>query len=185
MAFLKQSKSLHIKENPFWQFSLQTFEKSSNRTALLHLQDKHDLNINLILALLWYANSGRGICSTDALKNLLSLIEPWQKKITEKLRELRNKISKENKELYQFALATELYSEKIQQTIIYDFFIGSFTKPRNALKQSSDAIQNLQSYFEMCKVHLTDECYPHIRVLLSNVFTAFNEHDFPQLSLEF
>lgn len=184
MGFLKTNKPLTIKEHSLWRFSIDFYADKTNREALLFLQKQHQLNINIILAMLWHAVSGRGTCKLESIKNLLTVIKPWQINITEGIRDIRCKIDKQHQELYQLALDAELYSEKIQQSIIYDFFIDTYSSSVSSKKKAKEGIHNLQTYLTLTKVNLSDLGYQHTRHLLSQAFVAFKEYDFPQMSLE-
>lgn len=184
MTILKHNKQVSIKENALWQFSLKFYADDSNRIAFLFLQDQYNLNINMMLGLIWYAASGYGYCTPEAVLKLHESLTPWQTLITMPLRALRKRISKDNAEFYQALLGTEVFSEKMQQCIIYDFFYGPAKQVTNNSKKAKQGAFNLQTYFSICKVNLSEEAYQHARQLLSNAFAAFKDYAFPQLSLE-
>ncbi len=184
MTILKQRKQTTFKDSELWQFSLKFYADENNRTAFLFLQDHYQLNINIMSSLIWYAASGRGHCSSVEIQQLNDLIAPWQNLVTNELRILRKKISKDDQDLYQSVLSTEIYSEKIQHNIIYDFFMYTTKHITNATKKAKQAAINLQIYFSICKANLSEEGYKHTRYLLSKAFTEFKDYEFPQLSLE-
>ncbi len=43
-------------DNPLWQYACEVYSKAGVETALLHLQDKHRADVNLILQALWLAS---------------------------------------------------------------------------------------------------------------------------------
>ena len=45
-------------DNGLWQYACQVYSKAGVEAALLHLQDEHGADINLILQALWLANEG-------------------------------------------------------------------------------------------------------------------------------
>lgn len=184
MTILKHNKQAPLKDNELWQFSLKFYADESNRNSFLFLQEHCNLNINLMLGFLWYAASGRGACTTEQIKQLNVLISPWQTLITQELRVLRKQLEPQKTEFYQAVLASEIYSEKTQQAIIYDFFYAPIKLTGNNQKKAKQGALNLQTYFSICKANLSELGYKHTRHLLSNAFPAFKDFDFPQLSLE-
>jgi len=185
VGFLKSDKPLVIKDNALWLFSIEFYAVEENRASLLFLQEQYALNINIILALLWFSKTGRGICGKTQLNLLLQTIYPWQHLITEALRDLRKQSSKENEHLYQSILDVEIFSEKIQQCLIHDFFFNTCESKISCEKQAKAAMHNLQNYLSLSKVSLSDTAYQHIRNLLSHTFASINDFDFPQISFEF
>lgn len=184
MTILRHNKPITIKDHALWQFSLKFYADAGNKTAFLFLQDQYDLNINMMLGLIWYAASGYGYCTSEAILKLHELLTPWQTFITQPLRLLRKQLSKDKSEFYQALLATEVFSEKMQQCIIYDFFYAPSKQVTNSGKKAKQGAINLQTYFSICKANLSEEGYQHARHLLSNAFIAFKDYAFPQLSLE-
>lgn len=185
MGFLKSDKPVIIKDHSLWIFSVELYANEANRQALLFLQEQYQLNINVILAMLWLAKTGRGICETSCLESLLKAVNPWQQLITEALRDLRKHIDKKNTELYQSVLDIEIFSEKIQQCVIHDFFSNTKKSVVNSDKKAKDAIHNLQTYLTLAKARPSDSGYQHIRHLLSDTFSAFKAFDFPQTTFDF
>lgn len=184
MTILKQKKPIILKDSELWQFSLTFYSEASNRAAFLFLQDHYDLNINVMLGLLWYAASGRGACTVKQIANLHNILIPWQSMVTKELRNLRQQINKSETNLYEAIFATEIFSEKIQQCIICDFFNAPTKLVNNPSKKAKQGALNLQTYFAVCNAPLTEEGYQHTRHLLDNAFPAFKDYEFPQLSLE-
>lgn len=47
-----------VDDNPLWRYACQVYSQSGVEKALLHLQDAHGADINLILQALWLASEG-------------------------------------------------------------------------------------------------------------------------------
>ena len=75
--------------NPFWDFSLQYYNKDGIPELLLYLQDSHDLDVNLILLGIWAGiEFGYLLCEEDFSK-LDFVAGNWRKSIIEPLRKMR------------------------------------------------------------------------------------------------
>jgi uncharacterized protein (TIGR02444 family) len=114
--------------NPFWQFACDFYSQPDAAEALLCLQDKHLLNINILLLLIWLGEQGLSI-NKYQLDSLLVFNMPMDNNIISPLRKARTALKFEEhlksyyKTLKQLELALEqeairnLYQHS--QTIIF------------------------------------------------------------------
>lgn len=82
-------------ENALWQFSLAFYAAPGVAKALITLQDRDGLDVNLILFALWLGLSGHRRFDRDALTAADRAIRDIRAEIVEPLRTLRQKL-KEN-----------------------------------------------------------------------------------------
>jgi len=76
----------------FWDFSVAVYEKSGVQPACLGLQDRHGLDVNLLLYCCWIAACGRGVLSADELAAAAALSAPWHDRIVKGLRAVRQEL---------------------------------------------------------------------------------------------
>jgi uncharacterized protein (TIGR02444 family) len=76
----------------FWRFSLAFYERAGVSEALIALQDRAGLDINLVLFAIWIGVSGRGRLASEELTTADLLIRPIRTDIVEPLRALRRKL---------------------------------------------------------------------------------------------
>ena len=115
-----------IDDNEFWKFSLTIYRAPHVEDGLLLMQDRHGLDVNLILLCCWLG--GRGVrLKENSLSLLIKETKPWREKVVEPLRHLRRMIKREipicanlpTETIRQQIKVVELESEKFQQDILY------------------------------------------------------------------
>ncbi|MGH6960545.1 MAG: TIGR02444 family protein, partial [Dongiaceae bacterium] len=77
--------------NPFWDFSLALYGKPGATPALLGLQDRVGLDVNLLLYACWAGSQGRVLSAAD-LAAVEAAAAPWQAEIVRPLRALRRRL---------------------------------------------------------------------------------------------
>jgi uncharacterized protein (TIGR02444 family) len=76
----------------FWRFSLAFYERPGVSKALIALQDRAGLDINLVLFAIWIGVSGRGRLAREELTTADLIVRPIRTHIVEPLRALRRKL---------------------------------------------------------------------------------------------
>jgi uncharacterized protein (TIGR02444 family) len=104
----------------FWRFSVAFYDLPGVSRALIALQDRERLDVNLILFAIWVGISGRGRLDRNAVMAADCAICEVRTEIVQPLRTLRRKLAKhpdaDVQELRQGLKALELASEKMVQT---------------------------------------------------------------------
>lgn len=105
----------------FWSWSLERYERNSAAETLLRLQDKHKLNVNLLLWCCWCAEFYEP-CSTTVIHQAEQTTGTWNKRITAPLRSVRRYLKsgedaekKQRKALRKMIKDAELHAEKVEQ----------------------------------------------------------------------
>ena len=78
-------------DSAFWRFSLRFYALPDVAPACLALQDEANVDVNLMLFLLFLAESGRAITHDDVAR-LDAGIAPWRSEVVEPLRALRRRL---------------------------------------------------------------------------------------------
>jgi len=106
-------------EEAFWRFSLAFYEQPGVAQALLALQDRDSLDVNLMLLALWLGISGRGRLESDTLAEAGRAIGRIRAEIVEPLRTLRRKLrdhaDEDVQQLRKGVKGLELDGEKLVQ----------------------------------------------------------------------
>jgi uncharacterized protein (TIGR02444 family) len=76
-------------DHPFWDFSLEVYHREGVGAACLHLQERHAIDVNVVLFCLWLGESGRGVMTGDELAALAGAVEDWHKVVVRGLRAVR------------------------------------------------------------------------------------------------
>jgi len=75
-------------DNPFWDFSLAVYARPGVADACLALQERHGLDVNLLLFCCWAGARGRALTG-DELARLVAAARPWQEGVVKPLRAAR------------------------------------------------------------------------------------------------
>ncbi len=133
-------------ENPFWNFSLQFYRQPGVADLCLSLQDRHAIDVNLMLYMLWLATRG-GSVSQSEVAAIAEHIKHWHESVVVPLRTVRRSIAKSTPlsartEFRNRVKALELQAERIEQDDLFSLSgAPTVTKPKIAA-----ARENLRSY---------------------------------------
>jgi uncharacterized protein (TIGR02444 family) len=75
----------------FWSFSLALYGKPGVAAALIGLQDRLNLDVNMLLYCCWVGCEGRSVSAAD-LAAVEVVAEPWQAEVVRPLRALRRRL---------------------------------------------------------------------------------------------
>ena len=78
-------------DSAFWRFSVRFYALPEIAPACLALQDEADVDVNLLLFLLFLADNNR-VLTRDEVARLDALIQPWRSEVVEPLRALRRRL---------------------------------------------------------------------------------------------
>ena len=78
-------------DGTFWSFTLELYGKAGVAPALIGLQDRLGLDVNMLLYCCWSGAAGR-VLSRDDLKAVEAVAEPWQSEVVRPLRSLRRRL---------------------------------------------------------------------------------------------
>ena len=110
--------------NPFWDFSLAVWGREAVEPACLALQERHGIDVNLLLFCGWAGRRGHALDAAD-LARLIEAARPWREATVLPLRKLRKWLKDQNVApgtaagaLRVRIKANELESEAIQQQLL-------------------------------------------------------------------
>jgi uncharacterized protein (TIGR02444 family) len=146
----------------FWEFSLAVYSKPEVPEACLELQDKFSADVNVLLFMLWAADQGRRLDAQDISK-VAGLVTDWQNEVVRPLRLTRRFLKspaaawqlEEVTALRQRIKANELEAERVQQTVMANFFYGDTIGQPD---EFDPAVQfNIKTYAALLGVVFPDE----------------------------
>lgn len=112
--------------NPFWTWSVKAYALPGVRQACLSMQDRHGLNVNIILWICWLSQQGRN--PLPVLDEAIKDIARWNSDMTQPIRNIRQAADRNTQpSLYQKLLDAELEAEKVEQSRLYDHSAGADT----------------------------------------------------------
>jgi uncharacterized protein (TIGR02444 family) len=98
--------------NPFWSFSLALYGRPGVAPALIGLQDRLGLDVNMLLFCCWTGTVGRPLSPAD-IAAVEHIAEPWQAEVVRPLRALRRRLKGGFADLP--AAAVEAYRKRINE----------------------------------------------------------------------
>ncbi|HZA67209.1 MAG TPA: TIGR02444 family protein [Geminicoccaceae bacterium] len=80
--------------NPFWNYALDLYRREGVEGACLELQERHDLDVNLVLLCCWLATRGVEV-ERDWLARTGAIVDRWQAEVVRPLRAVRGRLKAE------------------------------------------------------------------------------------------
>ena len=84
--------ALAFPPSDFWDFSLSLYGKPGVAPACLALQERHGLDVNVLMFCLWLAASGRGPVRAATLAEAFAAAEAWHAEAVRPLRAVRRRL---------------------------------------------------------------------------------------------
>ena len=155
MAEINPKRELNLKysQTSFWVYSVNYYGRDGASDSLLSLQNRHDLDINLILLALWTGAEMGILLKKEHFAILDAKAYEWRNNIIKPLRSSRQAIKSFTSmnigladDIYQKIKSAELDAEHVAQT----FLAGSLSSLPETTTTSDychAATSNLASYF--------------------------------------
>ncbi len=163
-----------LPNHPFWTFSCQTYEQA--KVALLALQNRHNLNVNVLLFCCWIAASNQGTLSKQEIKKLLAVIHTWHERIVVPLRELRARLKESTlvyltENLIEEALDIEITAEHIEQLFMLDVTLKKAQrKSKNLTFRATQTCQNIELYRQIVYVYFDEKDCVYLSEILAILY---------------
>lgn len=176
------------KGNPLWEFATWAYAQAGVEKACLALQNRLNVDVNIVLFCMWLAYRGTGSNSlAKYLASALKLSRDWQKNLVEPLRTCLNNLKDllENSpmagadraaatSLHERVKQSELDMEQLQTLALYSLVLEGTDSgiTRSPVEQKDDALNNLTVYFAATGVKLDPLAQAHIMRILTALFGA-------------
>ena len=178
-----------VKSNPLWEFMIWSYKEPGVEKACLALQNKHNIDVNILLFCMWLAQ--RSVGSSNLARYLagaLKLSRDWQHKLVEPLRTCRTNMKDfiegadmtgphraAATDLRERVKACEQDMEQLQTLALYALVAREGTDEgahRAPAEQKDDANNNLTVYFTATGVKLDPLGQAQVMRILTAVFGA-------------
>ncbi|HVT28471.1 MAG TPA: TIGR02444 family protein [Lacipirellulaceae bacterium] len=106
--------------NPLWRFSLDVYAAPGVSSECLDLQDRHGLDVNILLFVVWLGVA-RGLTVSPAhLEQLNATVTEWQRDVVCPVRAVRRRVkSLGRSDLYEEIKTLELKLEWAEQSMLF------------------------------------------------------------------
>jgi uncharacterized protein (TIGR02444 family) len=164
--------------NQLWDYASRLYAKENVRDVCLDLQDRHGLDVNILLFCCWNAASGRGQFTEDELTNGLERVADWRDNVIVPLRELR-KYLKGNTEpaparlagsLRHVIVESELFSEHLEVLILSEAVDRPGTGSFDLDQQAEDGATNIAAYLKLHGCHIKARDRDQLHVIWQEAF---------------
>ena len=155
MAETDPNRELNQKcsETSFWDYSVDYYDRDGVSDSLLSLQNRHDLDINLILLALWTGAEMGILLKKEHFAILDAKAYEWRDNIIKPLRSSRQAIKSFTSmnigltdDIYQKIKSAELDAEHVAQIFLSGSLL-SLPEPTDTSDYCHAATLNLASYF--------------------------------------
>ena len=139
-------------DNPFWDFSLATYGRPGVAAACLGLQDRHGIDVNVLLFCCWVGASGGGVLGPAEMAAALAVAGPWQRDVVVPLRRIRRDLKgagEAGESLKRRVAAVEIDAEHAEQLMIAATWARRPDAALGEMQRIGDACANLRRYLEV------------------------------------
>jgi uncharacterized protein (TIGR02444 family) len=140
----------------FWRFTLAVYGRPGIAPALVELQDRHGLDVNLALFCAWLGWSGRGQATEALLDRAERAVADWRREIVEPLRAVRRALKGKREpagasELREAVQRQEIEAERLAQRLLVSV-LPSESLPTPAPMRRADVAANLTLYCNLLRI---------------------------------
>lgn len=176
------SDSNDLPDSLFWNFTLGVYGHPGVSQACIGLQDRHGLNVNMLIFCLWAGSHGQSL-AVGELERLEAALTPWDEAVVKPLRAVRrwlkaqDLVPREQAEpLGRAILGREIESEGLAQRLM------ERSLPLVPGKgDAKAAASNLLGYLGLRAVSGSDSDRADLAVLLRGAFPDLDEADAGEL----
>ncbi len=175
--------SLVFEECSFWDFSLQVYSCEGVSVACIGLQDRHILDVNLILLSMWLGHNGHPIMDHDALNRALDTSRRWNKDVICGIRAVRLAlkddfspiVAKDCESLRRSILSLEIEGEHLEHLALASTVTSTPNRELEPSLRLAICTANLGLYLTELEAKLGEEDYADFRVIFSATFPDLDE----------
>lgn len=163
-----------------WDYSVALYGRDGVAEACLLLQERHQLDVNLVLYCIWAASTGAGALDREEMATVCRAAAEWHVRVVRHLRSLRQglkePIGPAPQELAQAlrrqVAKSELDAEHIEQLVLAATLERPPGDKDNDERLALDAVRNLARYFAWLGIDPDAEDRAKAGVLLGAAFPA-------------
>ena len=79
-------------DHPFWDFSLRIYGSAGVPEACLVLQERHGIDVNVLLYCAWLGASGRGTLDDGGIARVRGAVDAWHSDVVRAVRAVRQRL---------------------------------------------------------------------------------------------
>lgn len=142
-------------DHPFWDFSLRVYGSDGVPEACLVLQERHRIDVNVLLYCCWLGASGRGALDDREIAAVRRTVDAWHRDVVRAVRAVRQRLKggfgeapvELSEPLRRRIAKIEVDLEHVEQLML----AGSLTRPADESLDDAarlgHALHNIRAYF--------------------------------------
>ncbi len=162
----------------FWDFTIAHYGRAGLSPAVIALQDRLGVDVNMLLLCCWAGSTGRGALAADDIESALAVARPWQAEVVEPLRTVRRHLKpppaaapdRPAEALRRRILGCEIDGEHVAQLMMEATVIRAPDAGRAAGDRLADTAAGLGQYFAALGAAVGDADRADLAALLGAVF---------------
>lgn len=144
-----------FEEHPFWDYALSVYGGDGVSAACIALQDRHTIDVNLLLLSLWTAHDGRPPLTPAQFDALFEVSVSWNEEIVCEIRRLRARLSsgygavgeRRRVAVRNAALTLEIDCEHVEMLALAEVLGAPLLENVDPPEARSVAVSNMKAYF--------------------------------------
>lgn len=169
---------MEFPKSEFWDFTLSIYGNKGFSPAVIALQDKHHLDVDILIFCCWTASTGRGALSDATIAKAREVADPWQAEVVNALRIIRRRIKEGFKgtpenlpaALGKDILGREIDAERVEQMMLEAIAPAAGGAGKSAEDKAKDAAGSLKAYLKACNTKADDSDKGHLATVLNAAF---------------
>ncbi|MCX7354262.1 MAG: TIGR02444 family protein [Alphaproteobacteria bacterium] len=165
-------------KSEFWDYTLAIYGKQGFSPAVIALQDKLKLDVDILIFCCWTASTGRGPLNAATVAKAREVADPWQAEVVNALRIIRRRIKEGFKGtpeglpagLGKDILGREIDAERIEQMMLEAIAPAVTNAGKSAGDKAKDAADSLDAYLKACNIKADDADRGHLATVLASAF---------------
>ena len=169
---------------PFWSFSIDRYMRPGVSRLCLNLQERHQLDVNILLFSLWLADQDKAV-DHELFVQLIQGAEEFHTNVVKPLRHTRQRLKlttyglpEDQAEAFRTTIkARELAAEKLEQQLLFSAFSSMFESETHVAGTSTDlktlehsARRNLDIYYAHLGLQQSDADHQELAELVTLCF---------------
>jgi uncharacterized protein (TIGR02444 family) len=173
--------------HPFWNFSLEVYSGEAVARSCIELQDRHGVDVNILLFCCWIGASGRGRLQAEELRRLTGKVGPWQRDIVMPLRAARRRLAAgENLPIAPEEAAAalrrrvadaEMEAEHVEQLLLAENYAVPGNRDRPAKERLAACLANLGLYSQQLGLKVERRDRAAVANILTSCFPMLQAHE--------
>ena len=147
-------------DHPFWDFSLSVYGSDGVAAACIALQERHRIDVNVLLFCCWLGASGRGALDAGEIAAVCRTVEAWNRDVVRAVRGVRRTLKggfgaappELSEPLRRRIAKIEVDLEHVEQLMLAGSVTREADESRDGAARLGDALDNVRAYFGAARV---------------------------------